>query len=113
MRVIIAGSRTVKRMEDIEAAVRESRFNITTVICGMARGADILGSLWAQKQGIPIVYYPADWRNHGKTAGILRNRRMLENADGLIAVWDGNSPGTYDMLQSAVAKIPIYLKVVI
>ena len=41
----------------------------------------------------------------------MRNRQMAENADALIAYWDGESRGTKNMIEEAKKrglKIPIY-----
>ena len=31
---------------------------------------------------------------HGKSAGYIRNEQMAQNADALVAFWDGKSKGT-------------------
>ena len=38
------------------------------------------------------------WNRYGRKAGILRNRKMAKYADALIAVWDGLSRGTANMI---------------
>ena len=43
-------------------------------------------------------YIYLDWNKHGKAAGPIRNRQMAEYADCLIAVWDGKSRGTKNMI---------------
>jgi uncharacterized phage-like protein YoqJ len=45
------------------------------------------------------MIYPANWRKYGKRAGHRRNQQMADNADALIALWDGESPGTRDMIR--------------
>ena len=104
MRIIIAGSRGLSEtdLELLDSAVKNSAFNITCVISGTARGADRLGEKWAQQHQIPIERYPADWKLHGRKAGFLRNEQMAKAADGLIALWDGESRGTQHMI--ALAK---------
>lgn len=49
-----------------------------TVISGMARGADTLGLEWAKRNGYKTLMFPANWKMHGKSAGFLRNKQMLE-----------------------------------
>lgn len=39
-----------------------------------------------------------------KQAGYLRNEQMADGAEGLIAVWDGRSPGTGQMIEVAKRK---------
>lgn len=79
-----------------------SRLIITSVVCGMAPGVDMLGREWAISKGIDVIEFPADWVRDGKlVAGALRNQRMAEYADALILIWNGVSSGSRDMLKRA------------
>lgn len=103
MRVIVAGSRTITSFADVAQAIRTSGFNITCVVCGYAKGADMLGLVWAQHVGIASHLMPARWReadgSYHQGAGFERNHRMAEYADALVAVWDGESKGTAHMIK--------------
>lgn len=101
MNVIIAGSRVIEEYEHVVSAVRASGFEITTVICGMADGVDMLGHAYAMANNIPVVEMPADWAQYGRRAGYLRNTEMGKKADALIAIYDGNSKGTGHMIDIA------------
>lgn len=102
MRVIIAGGRDIKRSVGlIYKAVNKSGFDIGEVVSGCANGVDTLGEEFAALQGIPVKQFPADWVRYGKSAGYIRNRQMAEYADALIAVWDGQSRGTANMIKTA------------
>lgn len=101
MKVIIAGSRTITDLSIVETAIKASEFDITKVVCGMARGVDLLGRDWALKHSIPVIQFPANWKEYGRAAGQIRNLAMAEYADALIAVWDGHSVGTKGMIHSA------------
>lgn len=108
MKVVICGSRTAP-LWAVEAAIKAAKLPITTVICGMARGADLHGKLWARGNGIPVVEMPADWDSEGRRAGFLRNTRMASAADAVIAVWDGSSKGTAHMIRySRQIGVPVY-----
>lgn len=102
MRTIIAGSRGVDRMRDVVEAIEFARLfagiKPTCVLSGTARGVDQLGERWASQNGIEIERYPAEWDKWPRRAGMIRNKQMAERADALIAVWDGRSPGTRDMI---------------
>lgn len=105
MRVIIAGSRDITDFSLIEKAVKNSGFNITEVISGGARGVDKLGEFWAKKHNIPCTIFHAKWDQLGKKAGPIRNQEMADYANSdptiqgaLIAVWNGVSTGTKDMI---------------
>lgn len=99
MKVIIAGSRHMpfSRYPLIQQAVDKSGFKITEVVCGMARGADMFGAKWAYENKIPVKKFPANWDEHGKAAGYIRNAEMAQYADAaIIFIWDGSS-GSVDM----------------
>jgi len=70
-------------------------------VSGTARGADQLGERYAKERGYFIQRFPADWNAYGKAAGYIRNRKMAEYADALIAFWDGKSRGTLNMISLA------------
>lgn len=70
----------------------------------MARGADRLGEKYAKEHGYKVLYFPADWDIDGKSAGFIRNVKMAENADALVAFWDGKSVGTKHMIETAQNK---------
>lgn len=101
MKVIIAGSRTITDYAIVVAAIKASGFEITEVVSGGAWGVDSLGEKWAYENGINKRVFMANWKTDGKRAGPIRNQRMSEYANALIAVWDGLSPGTRDMIARA------------
>lgn len=104
-RVIIAGGRDFNDYPLLKATMDELLVNITddiTVLCGQARGADTLGEQYAKKRGYAVSYYPANWEKYGKRAGYLRNEQMAQNADALVAFWDGKSHGTSHMIGLAL-----------
>lgn len=105
MKTIIAGSRGLYPIpEELDAIVRLSGFMVTEVVCGMAKGVDLAGKVWADERGIPVTPFPADWKPNGvfdPNAGFKRNGDMAVYADALIAIWDGTSNGTADMIKHA------------
>src|SRR5580658_391299 len=92
MRVIIAGSRGITDYQMLYDAVQRSGFPISRVISGMARGVDALAIRYAIKNRLPLDPFPAQWSKWGRSAGYRRNVQMAQNADALIAIWDGSSP---------------------
>lgn len=109
MKVIIAGSRKINDYELVKRVIKRSGFLIKRVVCGCAEGVDRLGEKWAMENNIPVIYFPADWVLYGKRAGFHRNFNMASFADALIAVWDGESTGTKNMIDLAKkGKLKIY-----
>jgi hypothetical protein len=104
MRTIIAGSRTGVGWAQVTAAMNNCGWMPTVVISGRAPGADSWGEAWALWHGVPVEPYPARWVTRGRSAGAQRNRLMARVADALVAVWDGASPGTRDMIQVATSR---------
>ena len=99
MRTIVAGSRSIIDPAVVAAAMDACGWLPAVIISGAARGVDRLGECWAEEQGIPVERYPADWKRHGRSAGMIRNRQMAQVADALIAIWDGHSRGTAGMVE--------------
>jgi hypothetical protein len=65
------------------------------LLCGGAKGADEMAAAWADNRGYSVRVMPAQWKLHGKRAGILRNEQMVNtHPDIVVAFWDGSSPGT-------------------
>ena len=114
MKLIIAGSRSLEGIVDImdiDALVKDHFLLPNEVVCGMAKGIDLIGKKWADEYSpdwtddpIPIfvVEFPALWDKHGKKAGYMRNGYMAEYADALLAIWDGKSNGTRHMIQCMI-----------
>lgn len=103
-RVIIAGGRNFNDYKLLCEVMDILLSNITDtiqIVCGMARGADTLGERYAKDRGYEIAYFPADWETYGKSAGYKRNEQMAQNADALVAFWDGVSRGTKHMINLA------------
>lgn len=101
MKTIIAGSRTISDLAIVEKAVFDSGFKITEVVSGGARGVDNLGEKYAANNNLPLKLFRADWKRLGKSAGYVRNREMAGYAAALVAVWDGESKGTKNMIEEA------------
>ena len=105
-RVIIAGGRQFNDYALLSAKCDGilSQKRIThkiIIISGTARGADTLGEQYARERGYTLRQFPADWNQFRKSAGYLRNCQMADNADALIAFWDGESSGTKNMVEIA------------
>lgn len=105
-RVIVAGSRDFCDYELLESKLDKllARYDPQdlTIVCGEARGADSLGKRYAEEHGISVKSFPAEWERYGKSAGYKRNVQMAENADALVAFWDGKSRGTRHMIDIAI-----------
>ena len=110
MRVAIVGSRSISDYALLEEAVRESGFDVRVVVSGGARGVDSLAERYAKRHGCKMVVYVPEWEKHGRGAGMLRNAHIVNDAEALIALWDGKSRGTRNSIARALARgIPTYI----
>lgn len=104
MKTIIAGGRDITEWFHLQEAIEAYWNEITEVVSGGATGVDALGERFARECGIPIVQFKADWKRYGKMAGPMRNREMAEYAEALLAIWDGESRGTANMIEEATKR---------
>lgn len=119
MILLIAGSRTVFPPPDVIDAAGDSLLfrldEVTEIVSGGARGADLAGERWAEGRNIPIKRYLPDYDSlGGYYAPKMRNREMARYLDGpsstsrAIVLWDGLSGGAADMATRLVARgIPV------
>ena len=106
-KVIVAGSRNITSKDmifhklDILLSQKIKEGEKIQIISRAARGVGRIGEEYAAARGFLCKRFSADWDTHGKRAGYLRNCQMADNADALVAFWDGESPGTRHMIQTA------------
>lgn len=114
MKTIIAGSRHGFALSDVNDALRKCPWSdtITEVVSGKAPGVDTLGEIWAKQNLIKVIPFPADWSLPYNSGGHKRNQEMADYADALIAIWDGKSSGTEDMIKRARKKgLVVYIHI--
>ena len=72
---------------------------ILEIVSGGANGVDKLAEIYAHDYCIPIQIFRPNY-NDGppKLAPLLRNKQMAEYGDALLALWDGMSGGTANMI---------------
>jgi hypothetical protein len=106
-RLIVAGGKDFTDYElmrkTLDAKLQNRQDEIIIVSAG-CRGADKLGERYANERGYRIDRHRADWKRGVKRAVQGVNRSMGDNADALVAFWDGKSFGTEDMISYAFDK---------
>lgn len=78
--------------------------NITEIISGFAIGADRMGKRYALMKGIKYTEYLPDWELHGKSAGVIRNRYIIDDCEEVLAAHDGISKGTLFSINYAIKQ---------
>lgn len=107
MKLAIIGGRDFTDYNRLMAAI-ETHFSdcggvsrISEVVSGGAKGADSLGARYARECGLKLTEHLPDWGRHGKRAGFIRNKLIINDADMVLAFWDGASKGTGSSLSIA------------
>ena len=101
MDTIIVGSRSIKDPKIIIEAIEKCGWEISSVVVGNSLGVDRVAAAWARNNNIPLTIMPANWSETVPGPGSPRNVAMAKKAQGLLAIWDGKSPGTKQMLRMA------------
>lgn len=110
-KAIICGGRdfspTLAHLRFLHSIVERLELNLTAVLSGCAKGGDSWGEIWAACNGLDIEFFPANWEKYGKSAGFIRNKEMVEEADMVFAFPGGK--GTKHTKDLAKKKgIPVY-----
>lgn len=111
IRVLVCGGRNFNDRDFVWNTLNDidhSHGPIAVVIHGAATGADSEGMIWAQGMGRKHAPFAADWRRHGKSAGPIRNQRMIdEGRPDLVVAFPGGR-GTADMtMRARKAGVPV------
>ncbi len=101
MRVIICGGRDYQPTEREKSLVKLLLVDLkaSKIVSGGYGRVDSWGESLARELELPVEIFKANWNQHGKGAGPIRNMRMAQYADACIAL-TGND-GTDDMCAKA------------
>lgn len=95
-RILVTGSRDWADYPAVVAAIAEAANGdpAAVVVHGGARGADLMADTAARSLKLGVEVHPANWQALGKSAGILRNRFMVDlGADVCLAFIRNGSRG--------------------
>lgn len=71
------------------------------LVSGGAKGVDSLARAYSIEHDKPFKEFPADWDLHGKIAGFIRNREIVEYATDVVAFHYMASRGTQHTIDLA------------
>jgi phage FluMu gp28-like protein len=117
VRVLVCGSRDWEDFRVIQNRLRDLADSIgqrwlyekQILMHGDAAGADTIAARAARMMGFDIEAYPANWKRHGRAAGPIRNRVMLDREPDVVLAFQRNgSRGTQDTINEARKRgIPV------
>jgi hypothetical protein len=95
-RILITGSRTWTAATLLRTTLAHWRqvYPDAVLVHGACRGADLIAAGIWQGWHLPTEPHPADWAQHGRAAGFLRNQHMVDlGADVCLAFIRDHSRG--------------------
>jgi hypothetical protein len=123
MKILVTGSREFDDYDLLEYTL--DILPIDFIVVGDARGADHLTRQYAKEKHLECQVFYANWEEHGKAAGAVRNQHMLDthpvrnqhmldthpDVELVVAFPTRSSVGTWDMIDRAVkAEIEVQIK---
>ena len=102
LKIAVVGSRTFDRYYILERVLNATFEMGDVLVSGGAAGADDLAHRWALENDHKFVIFYADWKSYGRSAGFIRNQKIVNYADQIIAFHDGVSKGTLHTVKLGV-----------
>ena len=96
MRIAIVGSRDVT-VSDIGRYIS----NAKEIVSGGAVGVDRCAEEYAKKNGIKLTVFLPEYELYGRAAPIVRNKKIVDYSDKIVAFWNGSSKGTLSVINYA------------
>lgn len=104
MKVAVIGSRGLS-VDDLGRYLPK---DTTEIVSGGARGVDTSAREYALRHGLKLTEYLPDYARYGRGAPLKRNITIIENADLVLAFWDGTSRGTKFVIDNCKKRdIPV------
>lgn len=110
MKVAVIGSRGIREISDFSSYLPDG---LSAIISGGARGVDRIAKTYALMHSIEYIEILPDYSAFGSRAPLVRNDRIIEMADMVVAFWDGHSTGTaYMISRCKIHGVPfrVYLR---
>lgn len=118
MKIAVVGSRNFIYKKFVMAKLIAiisglEHYDDVLIVSGGAQGVDSWAEEIALRFKIPKIIFKPDWNKYGKRAGFIRNELIINEADKVIAFWDGESKGTkhsIDLAIKAKKHVDIYVR---
>jgi len=99
MKIAVIGSRGLSI--DLRPLIPEG---CSELISGGAQGIDQCAAQYARDNSIPLREIKPDYGRYGRGAPLKRNDEIIDAADMVIAIWDGQSRGTGYVIRKCKEK---------
>ena len=109
LRICVCGGRDYENGDHVNRILDGllKQYNDFILVEGGANGADTLARRWAQNRNVQYETYMANWEQDGRSAGPIRNQRMLDTGLDMVVAFPGGK-GTNHMVTISQAKhVPV------
>ena len=96
MKVAVVGSRSIFAT-DISMYISDG----DEIVSGGAVGVDSCAAEYAKKNGLKLTVFLPEYELYGRAAPIVRNKKIVDYADKIVAFWNGKSKGTLSVIKYA------------
>ena len=96
MKIAVVGSRDVT-VSDIGRYIS----NAEEIVSGGAVGVDSCAAEYAKENGIRLTEFLPQYMIYGRAAPVIRNKKIVDYSDKIIAFWNGRSKGTLSVIKYA------------
>lgn len=100
--LLVTGSRSIETSAPVDEAIEGVDKDFNTILHGGASGVDQRAGVYAVLNGYREVKCRPDYDKYGRRAPLVRNDQMVEVADCVVAIWDGESEGTRYTIDAAL-----------
>lgn len=97
----IVGSRFFPNEARVKKIIRDFVKAGDIVIIGGSPGPEVWAREVSNELGCKCKEFFADWEEHGRQAGRLRNNLTVKSCDRVLAFWDGENRETLDLIKKA------------
>ena len=106
MKIAVVGSRDAQALT-LDEIIAQIPVNTSMLLSGGAGGVDTLAEEAARLLHLHIRVLRPDYQTYGRMAPLLRDNQIVQQADLVLAFWDGHSPGTaYTLNQCVQTQTP-------
>lgn len=102
MKIAIVGTRDPKvSFEEWSELISDRIKDTDTIVSGGAKGIDTYAARLAELCGCELVEFKPEYKRYGRAATLVRNTKIVEESDMVIAFPSDSSKGTYDTIRKA------------
>ena len=97
MKIAVVGSRTIKDVSLEEYIGGEAE----EIVSGGAVGVDSCAAEYAKIKGLKLTEFLPEYKDYGRAAPIVRNKKIVDHADKVLVFWNGKSKGALSVIDYA------------